>query len=86
MPTSDIYIYGNPNRPLRQVTYMGNIRPTYIKRSAMELIKRYPDRLTDDFEQNKKVLSEIAHFQSQSLRNKVAGYIIRRRKVLQRME
>ncbi|MDG6223979.1 MAG: 30S ribosomal protein S17e [Candidatus Thermoplasmatota archaeon] len=65
---------------------MGNIRPTYIKRAAVELVKRYPDRFSDDFEENKKVMAELAHFQSHSLRNKVAGYIIRHRKVLQRME
>lgn len=62
---------------------MGNIRPTFIKRNAIEILKKYPDQFTDDFEENKQVLSKIAEFQSKSLRNKVAGYITRYRHVLE---
>jgi small subunit ribosomal protein S17e len=61
---------------------MGNIRPTFIKRSAIEILKLYPDQFTDDFEENKQFLAKIAEFQSKSLRNKVAGYITRYRHVL----
>src|SRR3989304_4591396 len=28
---------------------LGNIRPTYIKREAIELVKRFPDRFTAGF-------------------------------------
>jgi small subunit ribosomal protein S17e len=62
---------------------MGNIRPTFIKRNAIEILKKYPDQFTDDFEENKQVLNKIAEFQSKSLRNKVAGYITRYRQVLE---
>jgi len=65
---------------------MGNIRPTYVKRASIELLKRYPEQFTGDFDQTKRVLDQVAEFQSQSLRNKVAGYIVRHRKVLQRLD
>ncbi|MFO7991485.1 MAG: 30S ribosomal protein S17e, partial [Thermoplasmata archaeon] len=33
---------------------MGNIRPTYIKRVAIELVKRFPEEFSDDdYEHNK---------------------------------
>lgn len=63
---------------------MGNIRPTFIKRSAIEVLKRYPDQFTDDFDENKVMLDRIADIQSKSLRNKVAGYITRYRHILAR--
>lgn len=61
---------------------MGNIRPTFIKRTAIEMLKRYPEHFNDDFEHNKESVSRIAEVSSISLRNKVAGYITRYRKVL----
>lgn len=61
---------------------MGNIRPTFIKRSAIEILKKYPDLFTDDFEHNKHALNKVAEIETKSLRNKVAGYITRYRHVL----
>ncbi|MEA3558781.1 MAG: 30S ribosomal protein S17e [Candidatus Thermoplasmatota archaeon] len=61
---------------------MGNIRPTFIKRAAIEILKKYPDQFSDDFQHNKVVLNKVAEIPSISLRNKVAGYITRYRKVL----
>jgi len=57
---------------------MGNIRPTYIKRIAKELLNMYPDKfVTNDFQHNKKKVVEFADFDSNILRNRVAGYITR---------
>ena len=58
---------------------MGNIRPTYIKRVAIELVERYPDRFTADFDANKKAVSELADIQGKSMRNRIAGYVTRYR-------
>ena len=61
------------------VTRMGNIRPTYIKRVARELIRMYPDKfVASDFQHNKEKVSELTDVQSKILRNRVAGYITRR--------
>lgn len=54
---------------------MGRVRSTYIKRSARELIKRYPNKFSIDFKQNCLVLDELANLKSKSLRNRIAGYI-----------
>lgn len=56
---------------------LGNVRPEKIKRIARELLRRYPDKFTTNFEENKKIISSIALVPSTRLRNSVAGYITR---------
>ncbi|HYY47625.1 MAG TPA: 30S ribosomal protein S17e [Thermoplasmata archaeon] len=58
---------------------MGNIRPTYIKRVAIELVKLYPNEFTADYEHNKKMVSELTDVRSVLMRNRIAGYISRYR-------
>jgi small subunit ribosomal protein S17e len=59
---------------------MGNIRPTYIKRVAVELVHRYPDQFTGDYQHNKLMVSKLTDVRSVSMRNKIAGYVTRYRK------
>ena len=54
---------------------MGNVRTEKIKRVARELFRRYPDRFTADYEQNKKMLMSLVNLPSKKLRNMIAGYI-----------
>ena len=56
---------------------MGKIRPTYIKRIAEDLVKKFPDRFTTDFENNKKVVAELADITTVKMRNRIAGYVTR---------
>ena len=56
---------------------MGNIRPTYIKRVAIELVRRFPDEFTDDFEHNKAKVSEFTDVPTSMMRNRIAGYVTR---------
>ncbi|MEM2341586.1 MAG: 30S ribosomal protein S17e [Candidatus Bathyarchaeia archaeon] len=56
---------------------MGNVRPEKVKKIARELVKRYPDKFTTNFEENKKILSSLASIPSIRLRNSIAGYITR---------
>ncbi|PNX48807.1 MAG: 30S ribosomal protein S17e [Thermoplasmata archaeon M9B1D] len=57
---------------------MGNIRPTYIKRVAKELLSMHPDEfVASDFQHNKKKVAEVADFDSNIIRNSIAGYITR---------
>ncbi len=58
---------------------MGNIRPTYIKRVAIELAKLYPNEFTNDFDHNKAKVSELTDVRSVLMRNRIAGYITRYR-------
>ena len=59
---------------------MGSIKPTYIKRIALELLEKHPDLFTIDFEENKKKVNEMTDMTSKTMRNRVAGYITRRMK------
>ena len=66
-----------PNRTRSES--LGNIRPTYIKRVAIELAKLYPNEFTDDYEHNKKMVSELTDVRSVLMRNRIAGYVTRYR-------
>jgi len=63
---------------------LGNIRPTYIKRVAIELLKQYPNEFTADYENNKKKVSELTDVQYSRMRNRIAGYVTRYRLLLNR--
>jgi small subunit ribosomal protein S17e len=56
---------------------MGRIRPTYIKRVAIELVEKYPRLFTDDFEVNKHLVDKLTNVQSITMRNRIAGYATR---------
>ena len=42
---------------------------------ANELLERYPDKFTSDFNENKETIKNFAIVRSKELRNKIAGYI-----------
>jgi small subunit ribosomal protein S17e len=66
---------------------MGNIRQTYIKRVAIELIRTHPDSFDGDFAHNKQKVLELTdlgvvvdgHLQVhyKKLANRIAGYATR---------
>lgn len=58
---------------------MGNIRQTYIKRIAIELVKRFPQEFTVDFEHNKGKVSALTTVPTTKMRNRIAGYVTRYR-------
>ena len=59
---------------------MGSVRPTYVKRVAIELIEKYGKEFTDDYEHNKLKVAEYTDVESIQLRNRIAGYLTRYRK------
>ena len=56
---------------------MGNVRSDRIKRISHDLVERYSDRFTTNFEENKKIVSSVAKIPSTKMRNRIAGYITR---------
>ena len=46
-----------------------------INRHSTELLEKYPDKFTTDFEENKKTILSLAVIRSKILRNKMAGHI-----------
>ena len=56
---------------------MGKVRTEQVKRLAHELLNKYPDKITSDFENNKQVVMTYTNISSTKLRNRVAGYAAR---------
>merc|ERR1712227_486908 len=53
---------------------MGRVRNKTVKRSSKKIIERYYQRLTLDFNTNKRICDEVAEIPSKRLRNKIAGF------------
>ena len=60
---------------------MGNIRPTYIKRVAIELVDKYPDLFSDDFNANKLLVHKLCDVRYKGMANRIAGYATTYRRV-----
>jgi small subunit ribosomal protein S17e len=56
---------------------LGKVRTDTVKRISRELLKRFPDRFTGDFESDKKMVNDLVTTPSKRLRNRIAGYITR---------
>ena len=56
---------------------MGKVRTEHVKRMARELVERFPDKFTRDFENNKKLVDALTNISSTKLRNRIAGYTTR---------
>jgi len=55
---------------------MGKVRTVPIKNASKELITKYPNVFTTDFEKNKKLLDKYLEIDSKHLRNRISGYIV----------
>lgn len=56
---------------------MGRIRTKWIKNIAEQLVTQHPNKFSDNFEENKKILKELDIIKDKPVRNKVAGFIVR---------
>lgn len=54
---------------------MGKVRTEQIKRIARELITRFPNKFSGDFEENKRVVAMLVPAATTRVRNQIAGYI-----------
>jgi len=54
---------------------VGRIKTKLVKRITNELISRYPDKVKDNFEENKKAVNELTDIQSKKIKNTIAGYV-----------
>jgi small subunit ribosomal protein S17e len=55
------------------------IKPAYIKKLARALMERYDEAFSTDFEHNKEVVAELTNVESKGVRNRIAGYITRKK-------
>ena len=56
---------------------MGKVRTETVKRTARELIAKFPDKFTNEYEANKVAVNELLIAPSKKLRNRIAGYVTR---------
>ncbi|WP_439026851.1 30S ribosomal protein S17e [Haloarchaeobius sp. DT45] len=55
------------------------IKPDYVKKTGKILLERYPKAFTTDFETNKKSVSKLTNIESKGVRNRIAGYVTRKK-------
>ena len=55
------------------------IKPKYVKQLATVLLERYPESFNQDFETNKRSVTALTNVESKSVRNRIAGYITRKK-------
>jgi len=56
---------------------LGKVRIDTVKRVSRELLRKYPDRFSGEFESDKQAVNELVITQSKRLRNRIAGYVTR---------
>ena len=56
---------------------MGKVRTVLVKRLARELVDRYADSFSKDFDHNKALVDELLTNTTKRLRNRIAGYVTR---------
>lgn len=56
---------------------MGNVRTDQVKRTARELVRRFPDKFSTNFDENKHSVGLFLEGATTKIRNQIAGYITR---------
>ncbi len=54
------------------------IKPSYIKSMGIALLEQHGKSFNGNFDDNKRVVSEITTIESKMIRNRVAGYVTRK--------
>jgi small subunit ribosomal protein S17e len=54
------------------------IKPSYIKTMGVALMEQHGASFNSNFDNNKKVVSDITTIESKGIRNRVAGFITRK--------
>ena len=54
---------------------MGKVKTEHIKRLGKELISRFPEKFSSNFDDNKHVVDTLTDGATTKVRNQVAGYI-----------
>ena len=57
--------------------YLGKVKTEQIKRLGKELMRRFPNKFTGNFDDNKRLVDQLTKGTTTRVRNQVAGYITR---------
>ncbi|WP_318569075.1 30S ribosomal protein S17e [Salinigranum marinum] len=55
------------------------IKPKYVKQLGNLLLERYPQAFNTEFETNKDSVTKLTNVESKGVRNRIAGYITRKK-------
>jgi small subunit ribosomal protein S17e len=56
---------------------LGKVKTEQIKRLGQELMSRFPDRFSSNFDDNKRTVDALTEGTTTKVRNQIAGYITR---------
>lgn len=54
---------------------MGRVKNIGVKTMGDDILREHADKLSEDFEKNKKILEKIIAIKSKKIRNILAGYL-----------
>ena len=60
------------------ITDLGKVKTEQIKRVGKELLARFPDKFTSNFDENKRLVDSLTQGTTTRVRNQIAGYITRK--------
>lgn len=60
---------------------LGKVRIEIVKRAARELVSKFPDAFDVDYYENKRKVMELIELESKRLKNRIAGYITRLKRI-----
>jgi small subunit ribosomal protein S17e len=63
------------SKQLEEPTHLGKVKTEHIKRLGKDLIKRFPAKFSNNFDDNKHAVDELTEGATTKVRNQVAGYI-----------
>jgi small subunit ribosomal protein S17e len=56
---------------------LGKVKTDQVKRAGKELMHRFPEKFTSNFDENKKLVDTLTQGTTTRVRNQIAGYITR---------
>ena len=56
---------------------LGKVKTDQVKRSGKELMHRFPEKFTTNFDENKRAVDTLTQGTTTRVRNQIAGYITR---------
>ncbi len=60
------------------ITDLGKVKTEQIKRVGKELMARFPNKFTSNFDENKRLVDSLTQGTTTRVRNQIAGYITRK--------
>jgi small subunit ribosomal protein S17e len=57
---------------------LGKVKTEQIKRVGKELLARFPNKFTSNFDENKRLVASLTQGTTTRVRNQIAGYITRK--------